>query len=121
MINETLVGVYEGEGIIRLHERPPQLQKDQELLVAITPISREQVVDAARPSPRVLFGQIISQLRHYEQKYGMRSEEFYQRFQSGTVQEEHFDYFDWRVLYDGYRHMQKRFGFSPRDLPVSAM
>jgi len=108
--------VYEGKGIIRLRGHPPQLQEEQELLVTIVPIPLEHKVDEARPSPMEYFRQVVSDLYHYEQKYGMTSEEFYQQFQSGALQEGPFDYFDWRVLYDGYRRMQERFGFSREQL-----
>jgi Ni,Fe-hydrogenase I small subunit len=111
IIREPMTAVYEGKGIIRLRGRPPQLQKEQELLVTIVPIPVEYKVYEAQPSPREYFCQIVSDLCHYEQKYSMTSEEFYQQFQGGDLQEGPFDYFDWRVLYDGYRHMQERFGF----------
>ena len=51
-----------------------------------------------------------------EEKYGLTSEEFYRQFQSGNLEEGPFDYFDWRVLYNGYRRMQDRFGFSREQL-----
>ena len=117
MIREPIIAVYEGKGIIRLRGHLPQLQEDQDLLVTIVPIPMEHKADEARPSPLEYFRQIISDLCHYEQKHGMTSEEFYQRFRSGDLQEGPFDYFDWRVLYNGYRHMQKRFGFSREQLP----
>lgn len=113
MISEPIVGVYEGEGVVRLREPTQQLQKGQELLVTIMPLPiKYKVVSETQPSPLAYFRQILSRLRHYEQKYRMTSKEFYQRFQSGSIQEGPFDYFDWRVLYDGYRYMQKRFGSS---------
>lgn len=114
MIREPVTAVYEGKGIIRLRGHFPQLQRDQELLLTILPVPSK--TDKARPSPLEHFRQIVDKLRHYEQKYDMISEEFYRQFQSGSLQEGPFDYFDWRVLYDGYRHMQKRFGFSREQL-----
>jgi len=79
----------------------------------IVPIPTESQSDEAQPSPLEYFGQIVDDLHHYEEKYGMTSEEFYQQFQSGDLEEGPFDYFDWRVLYNGYRRMQERFfGFS---------
>ncbi len=110
MIREPVTAVYEGKGLIRLHGYFPQLQKDQDLLLTILPVPHK--ADEARPSPWEHFCQIVDELRHYEQKYDMTSEEFYRQFQSGALQEGPFDYFDWRVLCDGYRRMQKRFGFS---------
>jgi len=113
MFREPITAVYKGDGVIRLRERPRDLQEEQELLVTIVPIPMEhQVVDRTRPTPLAYFHQLVNRLRRYEEKYGMTSEEFYQRFQSGAIQEGPFDYFDWRVLYDGYRRMQERFGFS---------
>jgi len=115
MIREPITAVYEGKGVIRLRGHLPQLQEQQELLVTIVPIPLA-IVDEVRPSPTAYFRQIVNELRHYEQKYNMTSEEFYQQFQSGALQEGPFDYFDWRVLYDGYRHMRERFGFSREQL-----
>lgn len=118
MIKEPIVAVYEGKGIIRLREQPLELEKEQELLVTIVPIPVEyRDTDKTRPTPLAYFHQLVNKLCHYEEKYGMSSEEFYQRFQSGAIQERPFDYFDWRVLYDGYRRMQERFGFSRERLP----
>ena len=116
MIKEPLSAVYEGKGIIRLREHIPPLQENQDLLVTIVPIPGVSQADEVQPSPLEYFGQIIADLRHYEEKYGMMSEEFYQQFQSGDLEEGPFDYFDWRVLYDGYRRMQERFGFSREQL-----
>jgi len=77
---------------------------------------RRKATGEARPSPEAYFRQIVNGLHRYEQKYGMTSEEFYRRFHSGDIQEGPFDYFDWRVLYDGYRYMQDHFGFSRESL-----
>jgi len=112
MISEPVTAVYKGEGIVRLHGHFPQLQENQDLLVTIVAIPPEHQADKTQPSPLEYFRQIVSKLHHYEQKYGITSEEFHRQFQSGVLPEGPFDYFDWRVLYNGYRHMQKRFGFS---------
>jgi hypothetical protein len=112
-MNKTPVrAVYKGNGIIQLYDQR-DLQNDQELLVTIMPIFVEQeITGEARPIPLIYFRQLVSRLRQYEEKYGMNSEEFYRQFQSGAIPEGSFDYFDWRVLYDGCRRMQERFGFS---------
>jgi len=117
MIGESVIAVYEGKGVIRLREQPVQLQEDQELLITIVPLpKRQEALDETRPSPETYFHQIVNGLHLYERKYGMTSEEFYRRFQSGDIQEGPFDYFDWRVLYDGYRYMQDHFGVSRESL-----
>lgn len=120
MLREPVTAVYEGKGVIRLREHPPQLQEHQELLLTIVSIplatTEDSAVDEAQLSPKTYFLQIVNELRHYEQQFGMTSQEFYQKFQSGALQEGPFDYFDWRVLYDGYRYMQERFGFSREQL-----
>lgn len=112
MIDKSLVAVYEGEGVIRLREHPSHLQKDQKLLVAIVPLPTEREA----PAPATYFRQLVAQLQRYEEKYGMTSEIFYKKFQSGEVKEgsaeSPFDYFDWRTLYDGYQYMQAHFGLS---------
>jgi hypothetical protein len=113
MIREPIIAIYEGNGVVRLREQPPELQEEQELLVTIVPIPvGSQSTDKTRPTPLAYFHELVNRLRHYEEKYGMSSEEFYRRFQSGAIQEGPFDYFDWRILWDGYRRMQERFGFS---------
>ncbi len=113
MLNEPVVAVYKGNGVIRLRQLPEGLHKEQELLVAILPIPvKHEVTDKTRPTPLTYFRALVSQLHHYEKKYNMSSEEFYEGFQSGAIQEGPFDYFDWRTLYDGYRQMQERFHFS---------
>lgn len=115
MVSKSLLGVYEGKGLIRLREQPQQLEENQELLISIVPLPQADT-DDARPSPLAYFRHIVSKLGQYEQEYGMASHDFYQRFQSGAIPEGPFDYFDWRVLYDSYQHMQKRFGFSREQL-----
>lgn len=113
MIQEPLIAIYKGNGVIRLREQPPELQEEQELLIAILPLPVDsRSTTKAPPTPPAYFRQLVSKLRRYEEKYGLSSEEFYRQFQSGAIQEGPFDYFDWRVLYDGYRRMQERFGFS---------
>ncbi len=113
MIREPIRAVYKGDGVIQLYKQLEELQNDQELLVTIVPTLAEyEVMSDTRPTPLIYFRQLVNRLRHYEEKYGMNSEEFYRQFQSGAIQEESFDYFDWRVLYDGCRRMQERFGFS---------
>ena len=117
MISESVMAVYEGKGVIRLREQPVQLQEDQELLITIVPLPKRcEGTDETRPSPEEYFYRIVKGLHRYERKYRMTSEEFYRRFQSGDIQEGPFDYFDWRVLYDGYRYMQDHFGFSRESL-----
>ena len=113
MVSKSLVGTYEGKGIIRLREQPQQLEENQELLISIVPLHQEDAdEEATRPSPLTYFRQLVNKLRQYEQAYGMTSQEFYQRFQSGSIPEGPFDYFDWRILYDSRQHMRQRFGFS---------
>ncbi len=46
-------------------------------------------------------------LRRYEKKYGMKSTEFYRRFQTGELGEDERDYFDWRVEYNAYRRLKR--------------
>ena len=117
MVSNSLVGIYEGKGIIRLREQPQQLEENQELLISIVPLHPgDGDEDGTRPAPLSHFRQLVDKLRQYEQAYGMTSQEFYQRFQSGSIPEGPFDYFDWRVLYDSYQHMQQRFGFSREQL-----
>ena len=115
MVREPKVAVYKGNGVIHLREQPMELQEDQELLITILPLPADSS-GKVLPTPLAYFRQLVNKLRHYEEKYGMSSEEFYRRFQSGTIQEGPFDYFDWRVLCDGYRRMQERFGFSREEL-----
>jgi len=113
MDSKPIVGVYEGKGIIRLREQPQQLEEDQEILISIVPLRPEDADEnGSRPSPFTYFRQLVKKLCEYEHAYGMTSQEFYQQFQSGAIPEGPFDYFDWRVLYDSYKHMQQRFGFS---------
>ena len=116
LIREPITAVYEGKGIIRLRGHFPQLREDQDLLITIVSVPPEHQADETQPSPWEYFRQIVGELHRYEQKYDMTSDEFYRQFQSGALEEGPFDYFDWRVLYDGYRHMQKRFGFSRKQL-----
>ncbi len=113
MIREPLLAVYEGNNLIRLNQPPPglKLEKEQELLVSIV-LMPVKVADKTRPTPLAHFRQLVNELRQYESKYGMSSEEFYQKFQSGAIPEGPFDYFDWRTICDGYRYMQERFHFS---------
>jgi hypothetical protein len=112
MTDKSLVAVYEGEGVIRLRERPSDLQKDQKLLIAIVPLPTEREA----PPSAAYFRQLVAQLQRYEKKYGMTSEVFYKKFQSGEIPEgpteSPFDYFDWRTLYDGCQYMQAHFGLS---------
>jgi hypothetical protein len=122
MIKEPMLAVYEGDCRIRLAEPPKDLQKEQELLVTILPIPvKHKAAGKRRSTPLAYFRQLVSKLRYYEEKYGITSEEFYQGFQSGKIQEGPLDYFDWRILYNGYRRMQEQFHFSPEQLANQQM
>jgi hypothetical protein len=70
MIDKSLVAVYEGEGVIRLRERPPHLQKDQKLLVAIVPLPTEREA----PVPATYFRQLVAQLQRYEEKVSVQGQ-----------------------------------------------
>lgn len=50
-------------------------------------------------------------LQEMEEKYGMTSAEFYQRFQDGALPEGPEDYWEWRTRYKSALIMQERFGF----------
>ena len=111
MNGETMLAVYEGDHLIRLNQLPLGLKKEQELVVTLVPMP-VKVAGKARPTPLTYFRQLVNKLRRYEEKYGISSEEFQKGFESGAIPEGPFDYFDWRVLYHGYLHMQERFHFS---------
>jgi len=66
-------------------------------------------------TPRQLFTETVQRLQELEHKYGMNSQEFYERFQRGKIQEGLLDYFDWRVEYGTYLTLKKRFGFSENE------
>jgi len=75
-----------------------------------------EVIRVYQPKPRrtplELFTEIVHKLCAFEEKYGMTSAEFYQRFQTGELKEGPWDYFEWRSSYSGFLFMKKRYGFS---------
>jgi PHD/YefM family antitoxin component YafN of YafNO toxin-antitoxin module len=82
-------------------------KRDYEQLRAI----REAAQSLATRSPKTRKGYLAETmrvLRRYEKKYGMKSAEFYRRFQTGELGEDERDYFDWRVEYNSYRRLKRR-------------
>jgi hypothetical protein len=63
-------------------------------------------------APHQLFTETLQRLRELEHKYGISSQEFYERFQAGQIEEGPSDYFDWRVEYGAYLTLKEQFGFS---------
>jgi hypothetical protein len=52
---------------------------------------------------------LVAELQHYEQKYGMRSEVFYALI-AGTPAEDHPDFLQWAMCYRSYfRAVQAKF------------
>ena len=62
--------------------------------------------------PRKTFAEHLTEtkraLRRFEKKYKMTSAEFYRHFQTGQLNEDELDYFDWRVEYNAFLRMKKR-------------
>jgi hypothetical protein len=82
-------------------------KRDYERMRAI----REAVQSFATRPPKTLAGYLAETtraLQRYEKKYGMKSAEFYRRFQTGELGEDERDYFDWRVEYNTYRRLKRR-------------
>lgn len=63
-------------------------------------------------TPHQLFVETARRLQELERKYETSSQEFYERFQRGDIQEGPLDYFDWRIEYGAYLTLKERFGFS---------
>lgn len=59
-----------------------------------------------------LFQTLVSDLEGFEAEFGMNSEDFYDAFQTGEIDEEREEYYEWRSKYSAYKHMHERFGLS---------
>ena len=59
---------------------------------------------------KAVFDRTVAELDQYENKYGMSSEDFLARFESGDLPEEE-EFFSWRTTYTGLINIVKRFGF----------
>lgn len=59
-----------------------------------------------------LFKSYVSELKRYEETYGMDSETFYSAFESGEIDEERVEYYKWRSIYSAYLHMCHRYDLS---------
>lgn len=82
-------------------------KRDYEQLRAI----RAAAQSLATRAPKTRTGYLAETtrvLRRYEKKYGMKSAEFYRRFQTGELGENERDYFNWRVEYNSYRRLKSR-------------
>lgn len=67
-------------------------------------------------TPFDYFSEIVGNLRSLEEKYKMKSEDFYRKFQSGLIKEGPQDYFSWRTYYNGYLRMKEHYNFSMNDI-----
>lgn len=68
-------------------------------------------------TPHQLFNETVQRLQELEHKYGISSQEFYERFQTGKIEEGPLDYFDWRVEYGTYLTLKERFDSSENEGP----
>ena len=79
-----------------------------------------EVIRVYQPKPRrtpfELFVETVHELRAFEEKYGMTSADFYEKFQAGEIEEGPWNYFEWRSLYSGFLFMEKRYGFSKNEV-----
>jgi hypothetical protein len=70
-------------------------------------------------TPLQHFLEIVQELRSFEAKYGMGSEEFYNKFQKARLPESPpnapLDFFRWRVAYRSFLRMKERYSFSEED------
>lgn len=80
-----------------------------------------KVIRVYQPKPHKTpfqhFVDVVHELRAFEEKYGMTSAEFYEKFQTGKIAEGPWDYFEWRSLYGSFLSMKKRYGFSEDEVP----
>lgn len=63
-----------------------------------------EAVEQSNPIDDLL--ELAEDLRNFEQKYGMASDEFFQKFHAGQMGDE-LDFFEWSFCVKAYRHMRK--------------
>ena len=65
-------------------------------------------------TPRQVYESTWAQVRGFETKYGLPSEQFLQEFESGRLDEDANDwvaFYRWRTLAYGLRHLEKEYGY----------
>lgn len=94
--------------------------QDTDLVVAVLPRQDLEKIRALRQfdaklakksrpkTPAQYLAETERKLRRYEKKYKMSSAEFYRKFQAAEIDEDEFDYFDWRVYYHAYKQLKKK-------------
>jgi hypothetical protein len=73
--------------------------------------AQQAIPTRAARTPAQYYAETVHFLQEMEEKYGMTSTEFYQRFQDGALSEGPEDYWEWRTRYKSALIMQERFGF----------
>jgi hypothetical protein len=64
-----------------------------------------------KPGVQTVLFSIVSELQHFERKYGYTTEESILRFESGMLPKSE-DFFTWRIAHLGYQNVSRRFGLS---------
>ncbi len=94
--------------------------QDSDLVVAVLPRQELDKIRALRQletklakknrpkTPAQYLAETERKLQSYEKKYKMSSAEFYRKFQAAEIDEDEFDYFDWRVYYHAYKQLKKK-------------
>ncbi len=62
-------------------------------------------------TPDQAFERLVTEVRMFERKYGMKTEEFQHRFHTGMIDDDPPDFYRWWILHDSLIKMKERFGF----------
>lgn len=71
----------------------------------------------AQLTPEQAFERLVSEIRMFERKYGINTEEFHHRFHTGTIDDDPPDFYRWWILHDSLKRMKERFGFDRESIP----
>lgn len=87
----------------------PRFFRVQECATA-KPMSQEMERTLAKIQK--IFDDLVTDLEAYETRFEMNSEQFYNQFQSGEIDDEREEFYDWRAKFSAYQNMNRRFGLS---------
>ena len=103
-MKEPIPAIYEGNGIIRLSRELEGVEKDQQVMVMIVSLHispREALIEAEQ----VGFDGLCQYLEEYENKYGLSSADFYDRFLRGEMGDSG-DFILWAGAYEIYQRLK---------------
>lgn len=94
-MSEVINAIYEGNGLVRLEKEPHGVRPHERLAILIVPISASKELS----TEKVGVAGLRQQLQGFEERYSLKTPEFYARFLKGEMGDNR-DFIVWAGLHE---------------------